>query len=218
MSNTNWAALRQPYFNPKGQSYISFFSFLFCSLYPGQAPFYGYDSLWNSHSYCNLKKTHKSLSSVPTIAEVQTRIITAGTCYSTLLNWLDSVTAASALPSASYVKRAVFFVYFYLRHFWVQGVVQDRGEKNWSQLFFFPVFFLFGICFSTNMYQNKKCPPSWKWSSEWLRKGPQHRGGHSVVLVFTESTGNHEAQMVFYACKCFVFWSRRKDTWTESQA
>lgn len=37
-------------------------------------------------------------------------------------------------------------------------------------------------------------------------------GGLSVVLVFTESTGNHEAQMVFYACKCFVFWSRRKDT------
>jgi len=27
MSNTNWAAPRQPYFNPKGQSYISFFFF-----------------------------------------------------------------------------------------------------------------------------------------------------------------------------------------------
>lgn len=36
-------------------------------------------------------------------------------------------------------------------------------------------------------------------------------GGHDVVLVFTQGTSDN-AQMIFHAYKCFVFWSRRKDT------
>lgn len=78
------------------------------------------------------------------------------------LNWLDSVTAASMLPSASYIKWAVFFFIFTWDIF---GAGVCRIEKS-SQFFV-----LFLNCFSTK----QKCLPSWKQSSKWLHKGPQHR-------------------------------------------
>lgn len=129
----------------------------------------------------------------------------------TFFNWLDSVMAASMLPSASYIKRAVFFVFVFFFFSWQ---IFGAGVQNWKTVSF--------LIFELFLYKRIKTKNACRLESA-VQNGcisirTTASGGHSGVLVFTELTGNHETQMVFCACKCFVFWSRRKDTWTESQA
>lgn len=162
---------------------------------------------------------------MPTIAEVQTRRINAGTCYSTLfsidLTVLRQLVCFQVLATLS--GRCFLLIFTWD----IFGQVVCKKLKNWVSFLICRFFSLYSfwnvslqICYREEK-KSKKCLPSWKWSSKWLHKGPQHRGGMvgvCVVLVFTKATCSHTAPMVFYACKCFVFWSRRKDTWTESQA
>lgn len=91
---------------------------------------------------------------VPTLTETKTRIFNAGSYYSTFLNWLDSVTAASLLPSASYIKWAVFFVGFYSRHFGAGERARLTKKKPKSVFFDFSGMFLL-TCIETK----NACPP-----------------------------------------------------------
>lgn len=103
-------------------------------------------------------------------------------------------------PSASYIKWAVFFVLFLLD---ILGAGMCGVEKK-SVIWFLN-------CFSTNVYQHKM-PAILTVKFKMAASRTTASGQQSVVLVFADSSGSHGAHMVFYACKCFVFWSRRKDT------
>lgn len=128
------------------------------------------------------------------------KITDAGTCYSTVFDRLDSVKAASMFWVLATISGWCFCVNFYLRHY---GAGMCAKSKNWS------LFLLFKYWSKSAILKERVQNGCIKDHS--IRKGVLWR-------AFTESAHNHEAQMVFYACKCFVFWSRRKDTWTESQA